>query len=107
MIPRYEFDFEHVSQRIKMARKMSKCELYSAIRVYLKKRIEVGGKEVMNLEDEISTGFEFDILEREVIQRGIDERTMGADSEYFKLFQDNLIKAGIMKKKIFPVGFYS
>ncbi len=90
-----------------MARKMSKDELYLAVRIYLKRRIDAGGKEVMNLEDEISTGFEFDILEREVIQREIDERTVGRDSEYFRLFQDNLIKAGIMKKKIFPVGFYS
>ncbi len=103
----YEFDSEYVSSRAEMAKKMPKDELYLAVRIYLKDRINANGKDVVNLERKISAGFEFMIFEREIINREINERTVGSESEYFSLFQDLLIKAKIMKEKIFPVGFYS
>ena len=89
-----------------MAHEMTTEQLFEAVRVYLKNRIEHGGKEVVNLNnlgDEILSEVEFSIYHNEIVGREIGNNSL----EYLELFQEMMVDAKVTSELNLPRRFYS
>ena len=85
---------------------MTTSQLFEAVRVYLKNRIEHGGREIVNQDNlcnEILSEEEFRIYHNEIVGREIDKGSI----EYLELFQEMFIDAKVTNKMNLPRRFYS
>lgn len=89
-----------------LAHSMTTLQLFEAVRVYLKNRIEHGGKEIVsedNLADEILSEEEFRIYHNEIVRREIKINSL----EYLELFQEMMVDAKVTNEMNLPRRFYS
>ncbi len=101
-----EIDEEYREAMFERIKEASREQLYEAVRIYLKDRISAGGKEVVNLENEISCENDFGIYHYEIIRREISEER-ARNSEYMILFQEMLMEAKVIEERMYPVGLSS
>jgi len=81
-------------------------KLYEEVRIYLEARIKSCGMETVSSEGEISTREEFNHYEGEIICRYINackkmKPIERRPSDYMILFQDMLMKAGILEHRVY------
>jgi len=100
-----EIDKEYTKSVEERVANASTEELYEAVRIYLKDRINSGGKEVVNFENEIPCERDFNLYHAEIIRREIAEEKR--NSEYMIFFQEMLIQAKIINERMYDVRFYS
>jgi hypothetical protein len=97
-----EIDEEYREEMFRRVMSIPKEQLYEAVEVYLKNRISAGGKEIINLENEISCDSDFNIYHYEIIRREITGEKR--PSEYMIFFQEMLMEAKIIKERMYPVA---
>lgn len=89
-----------------LAHSMKLEQLYEAVRVYLRNRIENNGREKIsedNFGDLILSPEEFRIYYNEIMGREKGETA----HEYWGLFQEMMYEAGVVEERVFPRKFYS
>ena len=99
----FEIQYEESLSMLREAAKKSSTEdLYKAVRIYLENRKKNNGKDVPNLEREVSMNEEFLIYEDEILgrEREANKKILYSQrtrSEYLVGFGDLLVEAGIIK----------